>query len=94
MADAATTTEIETVRVSGPYRKIRAKIQDILLHRENKDFLVIEHVDKSDMVKRYAGFTDIMNFLHKLETVLIPIEDAENSSRNYGPVDIFKGSRF
>jgi hypothetical protein len=79
------------IKVSGSYRKIRAKIQRILLNRDDKDFLTIDHVDKSNMVTRYAGPTDIMNFLLKLDTVLIPIEDKENSNRNYGPVNIFRG---
>jgi len=64
------------------------------LTRHDKDFLTIEHVDKSEMVVRYAGMTDIMNFLHKLETVLIPIEDREAAARDYVPVSVFGGCRY
>jgi len=91
MADSE---ENNKVIVFGSYRKIRAKILNILVNRKDDDFFTVEHVDKTGMIKRYAGMTDIMNFLHKLETVLIPIEDEEISPRSYSPVSIFKGSRF
>jgi len=89
MADSE---ENNKVKVFGSYRKIRDKIQNILINRPDKEFLVIEHQDNTGVIRRYAGFTDIMNFLHKLDTVLIPNEDREN--RQYAPVTMFGGCRF
>jgi hypothetical protein len=90
----ASASENTVIKVSGPYRKIRAKIQNILLRREDKEFLVIEHGDASGVIRRYAGLTDIMNFLHRLDTVLIPNEDKENAALSYAPVSVFGGCRF
>jgi hypothetical protein len=85
----------EVLKVSGSYRQIEAKIQRILLARDDdKSFLTIETQDGSGKVVRYSGMTDIMNFLEKLRKVLIPIEDAENSKNSYGPVRVFSGCRF
>jgi len=86
--------ENNSIKVSGSYRQIRAKIQRILIRREDKEFLVIEHQDGTGVVRRYAGLTDIMNFLHELDTVLIPNEDKENGLRQYAPTPVFRGCRF
>ncbi|MCL2207022.1 MAG: hypothetical protein FWB90_02880 [Fibromonadales bacterium] len=85
----------EVVKISGSYRQIEAKIQRILLGRQDDtSFFVVEIEDKSGIRKRYSGLTDIMNFLKELRTVLIPIEDAENSKGSYGFVNIFGGNRY
>jgi hypothetical protein len=85
---------IETVRVSGSYRKIAAVVREALELRKGSSFLVVEHQDGTGKIVRYAGFTDISNFLHELETVLIPKEDIENSIDSYGPIKLFGGCRF
>jgi len=84
----------DVIKVSGSYRRIEKKIQAILLSREDKEFLTIQHVDSTGKSVSYAGLTDIMNFLHKLRTVLIPLEDSEKSSHEYKPVKVFGGCRF
>ena len=61
--------------------------------KDDSTFLIVDTEDKSGIIKRYAGLTDIMNFLEKLRKVLIPIEDAESSKGFYGFVDIFGGNR-
>ena len=89
-----TAAATEVIRVSGTYRELRDKIKRILLAREDKEFFTIEVQDGTGKLARYAGPTDIMNFLHKLETVLIPSEDMESVSREYKPVRVFGGCRF
>jgi hypothetical protein len=78
----------------GSYRELRDKLVSVLKARPNEYFLTVETTDPVGGIVRYANLDVIKSFLHELETVLIPIEDMENSDREYGPVSFFRGNEY